>query len=173
MISPEVRALFARLHDEPRRIVFPGLLPSRNELDAAQRKTIRVDGYPRNLYVHLKRLHQNTLQLWAQRYRFEPARGKVIVACNWREETRHRDPDNIISGGRKLLLDAIGPGRKGEKGWTGAGLMHCDGWHCIAGFVDVVTLAPDAPGVEVVVAEVQLELPLSRAVRDVVVDARP
>jgi hypothetical protein len=169
VIGHEARALLAKLANEPRKLVIPWTLPGRNELDNAQKTYVRPG---LTLYAATKARESANLRQWAKRYPFDPPVGKVLIACTWRERTKHRDPDNIISGGRKFILDALGRGRKGPRGWEGAGLLHCDGWHCIAGFVDVVVLAPDAPGVEVVVAPIQLSLPLSPAAREAVVDLR-
>ncbi len=165
-LSDDVRALFRRLHDEPRRIVFPFRLPSRNELDEAA----RLSPFE---YNRLKRAHQNNVCAWALRYRFEPPEGRVIVACNWRERTRHRDPSNIVDGGRKILLDGIARGRQGPRGWSGAGLIHCDGWHCVAGFIDIITKSDDGEdSVEMVVTPIDLAAPLSKLARQAVVDLR-
>lgn len=151
MISVEARALRARLSDEPRRLRLPWRLPGRNELDAAS----RTSAYR---YNAIKRREQNSIAAVAQSAKLQPARGRLIIGCTWFERDRRRDPDNIVSGGRKLILDALGPGRTGPLGWHGAGLIHCDGWHCCGVFFDVFEIGE--PGVEVVIAEVQLELPL-------------
>lgn len=173
MISAELRALFERLRHAERRMFFPGTLPDRNALDEAQRRTVTTAWGARvPEYYAVKAHHQSNLVLLGRRYRFEQPRSKVLVACNWKEPDRRRDPDNIVGGGRKLLLDALKPPKAGKRTSNGLGLLHCDGWHCIAGFVDIVTLDVEAPGVEVTLAEVQLELPLSRSAREVRVDLR-
>lgn len=162
MISAEARALLAKLADEPRRLRIPWRLPARNELDALSRSS------PHAYNVRKKR-EQNDLALCAQSARLTPAVGSLIIACIWYEADRRRDPDNIVSGGRKLLLDALGPGRKGPAGWHGAKVIHCDGWHCVSMLADVFEIGK--PGVEVVIAEVQLQLPLVER-RDVAIDLR-
>lgn len=164
-LSQDARALLERLRSEPRRLIVPWLLPSRNELDDLLKRNPLE-------YMRWKSSTGGAVAALARRYALPPiGKGeKVLVATLWREEARRRDPDNIVSGGRKVLLDALGPGRKGERGWRGAGLLHCDGWHCVAGFVDV--FAVGEPGIEVVVAPVQLELPLSREAREVRIDMR-
>lgn len=166
-LSEDVRALFRRLQAEPRRIVFPFRLPGRNELDEAA----RISPFT---YNSLKRSHQRNVTAWAQRYRFPRVDGaRVLVACNWREATRHRDPSNIVDGGRKILLDGIAEGRKGSRGWHGAGLIHCDGWHCVAGFVDLITKSDDGESsIEMVVTPLELAKPLSALAREAVVDLR-
>lgn len=174
MISAAVRALFDRLQNEPRRIVFPMRLPSLNELNEAQHRFVRTErGGQELLYARIKRELGSSLCAIARRAHLEPVRdSKVIIATNWRETDRRRDLDNIVSGGRKLVLDALTKGRAGPRGWPGAGILETDGWRCIAGFVDICTLSADA-GVEVVIAPVQLSLSLSPAVREAREDLRP
>jgi hypothetical protein len=167
--SQHVRELFRRLADEPRRIVFPFTLPARNELDDLQRRHFA-------LYNRTKKKCQDDVVLFARRYHWAPtAPGqKLIIAINWREPDRRRDPSNVIDGGRKILLDGIAGGRRGPRGWNGAGLIHCDGHHCLSGvYLDIVTALPGvSPGIELVVAPVQLELPIAREAREVVLDLR-
>jgi hypothetical protein len=162
VISTEARALLARLAHEPRRLRVPWRLPGRNELDALSRRSPHA-------YNVKKRQEQNSIALCAQSARLTPARGSLIIGCIWYEPDRRRDPDNIVSGGRKLLLDALGPGRGGPCGWHGSKVIHCDGWHCISMLADVFEIGK--PGVEVVIAEVQLTLPLLER-RDVAIDLR-
>ena len=177
-MTAEVRALFERLKHEPRRVFFPLVLPDRNTLDAARREFIanaragqrfRISAYERT-----KQELGSALAGYARRARLDPvAPGvKALVASIWYEPNNRRDPDNVISGGRKLILDALGPGRDGSRGWPGAGVLRGDGRRDIAAFFDIFRTDPDEPGVEVTIAPVQLELPLSRAAREVVVDLR-
>lgn len=163
MISTEARALLVRLADEPRRLRIPWRLPGRNELDALSRRSPHV-------YNVTKKREQNNIALHANRAKLQPAVGSLIIGCIWYEADRRRDPDNIVSGGRKLLLDALGPGRGGPRGWHGSKLIHCDGWHCISMLADVFEIGK--PGVEVVIAEVQLSLPAMTERRDVAIDLR-
>lgn len=163
MISTEARALLNRLRDEPRRLKIPWRLPGRNELDSLSR-------FSPHRYNSTKKREQDSIALAAQSAKLQPAVGPLIVGCIWYETDRRRDPDNIVSGGRKLLLDALGPGRAGRCGWHGARVMHCDGWHCVSMLVDVFEVRKN-PGVEVVIAEVQLTLPLLER-RDVAIDLR-
>lgn len=163
MISTEARALLTKLRDEPRRLRIPWRLPGRNELDSLSRLSP-------HRYNSTKKREQDSIALAAQSAKLQPAVGPLIVGCIWYETDRRRDPDNIVSGGRKLLLDALGPGRKGRCGWHGAQIMHCDGWHCVSMLVDVFEVRKN-PGVEVVIAEVQLTLPLLER-RNVAIDLR-
>lgn len=163
MISTEARALLAKLRDEPRRLRIPWRLPGRNELDSLSRLSP-------HRYNSTKKREQDSIALAAQSAKLQPAVGPLIVGCIWYETDRRRDPDNIVSGGRKLLLDALGPGRGGSCGWHGSKVIHCDGWHCISMLVDVFEVRKN-PGVEVVIAELQLTLPMLER-RDVAIDLR-
>lgn len=49
-----------------------------------------------------------------------------MIWFTWRERDRHRDPDGVSSGGRKLLLD----------GMVKAGVLPSDGARGVRGFVD-------------------------------------
>jgi hypothetical protein len=65
-----------------------------------------------------------------------------------------------MAGAAKLILDALGPGRKPDKlgrgGWPGAGVLHCDGQHCMAAPpAGVYDVDRKAPGVEVLLFEVR------------------
>ncbi len=182
-MTAELRALFLRLRDEPRRLFFPVVLPDRNTLDAAQRKFVFVEQQglgagayrPRRrvqLYAHLKEGLGAALAGYATRVPVDPFDGKALIACVWREPTNRRDPDNVISGGRKFIMDALARGRAGARGWRGAGHLHCDGRHCVAGFADIFVTDVERPGVEVTIAPVQLALPLSGAAREAVIDLR-
>jgi hypothetical protein len=161
MLTAEIRAALERLSSERRRVHVPFLLPDRNELDAARGNSWSTTrGYRQNEYNILKKKTQNDLAAVFQAARLPPVYGRVIVACRWLEADKRRDPDNIASGAKKILMDALGPGRAGARGWYGARVLHCDGWHCIAGYLDVFDVAPQGGvGVDVVIAPLQLEIP--------------
>jgi len=139
---------------------FPFTLPSFNDLEAA-RGHVRTGGRlgRRSGYDDLKRRHQSAVTVEALRQKRNwmglDFRGPILVACDWREPDRRRDPDNIVGGGKKLLLDGIALGRVGARGWAGAGVIHCDGQHCIRGFFDVITHDPAHPGVAVYIFEIE------------------
>lgn len=137
---------------------FPLVLPTLNELLDARGKTRRTRFGVRSIYDDLKRKHQADVVVLANTQRrnwfgldFHPG---LFVACNWRVADRKDDPDNIVGGGKKILLDGLALGRVGARGWAGAGVFHCDGQHCIRGFLDVVTFDPDHPGIAVHIFEV-------------------
>ena len=165
MISAEARALLAKLRDEPRRLRIPWRLPGRNELDRLSRNSPHA-------YNVAKKRDQNSIALYAQSAKLQPARGPLIVGCIWYEADRRRDPDNIVSRRSQAAAGrARGRGALlGPCGWHGAKVIHCDGWHCVAMLADVFEIGK--PGVEVrVIAEVQLTLPLLER-RDVAIDLR-
>jgi hypothetical protein len=157
----QARALLAALEREPRRVFFPFLLPCRNELDKALRRRVYIHDRPATFYSVVKKKAHDDLIVFANRVRrqWPPLEGRLAIFFHWREPNRHRDPANVADGGRKLILDAIATGRRGRKGWGGAGLIHCDGAHCTGGLtVDIVSYSREMPGVEVIVAPMQTEL---------------
>lgn len=153
-------ALAAILAGQPaRRLWLPWELPSFNDLESARgtwkqiTHAVRVNGYDA-----LKREHQDKVIMFARR--LPPVLQPIVPVFRFVERTRHRDPDGLLSAASKIVLDALGPGRKpgknGRGGWNGAEIIHCDGQHCIA--------APPAgvyehdhknPGVEVLLFEVR------------------
>jgi hypothetical protein len=136
-----------------RRLWLPFLLPSFNDLEAARgvwrevRPGLRVNGYN-----DLKRSTQNDCVGFFNRHRPQLTR-PVVIAIRWVEQNLKRDRDGIASGGRKIIHDALAEGRGGPRGWPGAGIIHCDGAHCVAGQVDVFTVGKPS-GVEVLLYEV-------------------
>lgn len=154
MILPvNVGLILPPLRAEGQSGFFPFLLPSFNELEKARGASWSTGRARQNQYNVLKRKFQDDVVMFARR-QFRPVPGPVVVIVEWREPTNYRDPDGIASGGKKILLDGLGPSRKGAKGWNGAEILHCDGRHCVCGFVDVVRTDPQRPGVVVTIAEV-------------------
>ena len=66
-----------------------------------------------------------------------------VPACHlvirYFEKSRRRDPDNIIGGGQKIIIDAL----------VDAGILEDDGWRCIWGVDSKVIKGADNPRVEV------------------------
>jgi hypothetical protein len=136
-----------------RRLWLPFLLPSFNDLEAARGAWHEVRaGLRVNAYNQIKRDAQNQCVAFFNRHRPEVA-GPVVIAIRWVESNLKRDRDGIASGGRKIIHDALARGRGGARGWAGAGIIHCDGAHCVAGQVDVFTVGRPS-GVEVLLYEV-------------------
>lgn len=142
-----------------RRLWLPWELPSFNDMEAARGRIVRVaGGGMQNGYNVLKREHQDKVIMFARR--LVPVLQPVVPVFRFVERTRHRDPDGMLSAASKIVLDALGPGRKanarGHGGWNGAGIMHCDGWHCVAASpVGVHEQDAKTPGVEVMLFEVR------------------
>lgn len=141
---------------------FPLVLPSLNDLVAARGKFAPAQrqargGARKTMYDEIKAREQGNVCALAlsqkRRWFGLDFRPGLFIACNWREPDKKRDPDNIVGGGKKILLDGLALGRVGARGWNGAGVIHCDGQHCIAGFLDVVTVDRANPGVAVHVFE--------------------
>lgn len=65
------------------------------------------------------------------------AQGASYVSALWLEPNRKRDPDNIVSGGFKLLNDAF----------VSAGILSGDGWSEILGLVGYWHHKPERVGV--------------------------
>lgn len=157
---------------------FPFVLPGLTELLAARGKPApRAYGQARGtLYDEIKRREQANVAAYAMMQRRRGSlmdfdgRARLFIACNWREPDKKRDPDNIVGGGKKILLDALGPSRIGSRGWVGASLIHCDGQHCVQGFLDVVTVGA-WPGIAVHIFEITRPVPW--ALPDGPLDLRP
>jgi hypothetical protein len=136
-----------------RRLWLPFLLPSFNDLENARGLWHEIaPGRRVNAYAQLKKDTQNNCVAFFNRHRPEVA-GPVVIAIRWIESNLKRDRDGIASGGRKIIHDALARGRGGPRGWAGAGIIHCDGAHCVAGQVDVFTVGRPS-GVEVLLYEV-------------------
>lgn len=68
----------------------------------------------------------------------------VYITFVWYEPNKRRDPDNISSFGRKIILDAL----------VAAGVLQNDGWKQIAGFRDVFNVDKARPRVVVIMEEI-------------------
>lgn len=148
-------ALLPATAAEPaRRLWLPFLLPSFNDLEAARGhvRTIRP-GAMMNGYHALKKRTQQTCVAFFNRHGPELA-GQVLIAIRWVEQNDKRDRDGIASAGRKIIHDALARGRGGPRGWPGAGIIHCDGPHCVRAQLDVFAVDAKRPGVEVLLYEV-------------------
>lgn len=55
--------------------------------------------------------------------------GAVRLEFDWQLVDRRRDPDGIAAGGAKIILDALQPTHPSRG--PGAGVIHCDGCHCV------------------------------------------
>lgn len=123
---------------------LPFALPTLNELEAARGKIAAArdtgDRTRWNAYNELKRRTQSDIVVHVLRQKIPkvPPNQRVRLNFLWCAADRRHDPDNIAAGGRKLILDAITQLRPAV---VSAGILHCDGWHCIAGFRDLFATA--------------------------------
>lgn len=81
-------------------LIIDGTLPGLNEL-------IRALNNHRHSYKDLKARWQQVIGALILKGRLRPMQGPVSVHFRWIEKDRRRDPDNIRSGGSKLILDSL------------------------------------------------------------------
>lgn len=118
---------------------IPGPMPGLNELIAAAKGA----GGTGSVYSRLKRTWTEAVWAHAKAARLRRM-GRVHFRFEWREKNRRRDPDNISSAGRKLILDGL----------MMAGIIALDGWGVVAGWEDSFSVVAKAPGVLVTLTEV-------------------
>lgn len=121
----------------------PGPLPGLNEILAARgitgkrgAKGRRYDGYN-----ELKQKWQAVIALSARVYGLRPM-DEAHIYYFFYERDRRRDPSNFVSGGVKIIEDAL----------VGLRVLPGDGWSAIAGYQPFWGVNPDMPGVAVVLA---------------------
>ena len=121
------------------KLIIPGRLPGLNEIIAAER-TNKYKG------AALKRdagaLVSACIRQQLQGYR---PRTPVEMRYLWIEPNRRRDKDNISSGGRKIIQDAL----------VRCGVLADDGWPEISGFSDAFGVDKGHPRVEVEILEAE------------------
>ena len=115
---------------------IPGRLPGLNEIINEARTHKFASATQKKKYT--KRV-ADVIRLTFRDYK---PMGRIWVSCIWVEKDRRRDPDNIIAGGKKFLLD----------GMVKARLLKQDNWN-IQGFTDTWEVGKE-PGVWVEVREV-------------------
>jgi len=138
---------------------IPFALPTLNELEAARGKIAAGsragDSTRWNQYNETKRRLQADVvsHIIAQRVpKLPPPEIPYRLQFTWTCADRRSDPDNIAAGGRKILLDAMARLRvtRGAFRTVSAGIIHCDGWHCIGWWQDFFDVGPPSRvGVEV------------------------
>ncbi len=122
----------------------PGPLPGMNEIiNACKRKVGRRSGsYP--AYMVLKEQWMFAVIASARTARLESfGAEKVLFRFKWLEANRMRDPDNVTSGGRKIILDGLVKG----------GYLGNDGWKNVGGWADEWDVSKK-PGVLVTMSSV-------------------
>ena len=118
------------------RVVIPFTLPGLNDIIDAER-THRQRGA-----AH-KREWTNRLILVLKRQIRGPLKEPVVMRYRWVEKDRRRDKDNVSSGGRKYIQDALVKMRA----------MKNDGWSNIEGFSDEFAVDKKHPRVEIEILE--------------------
>lgn len=86
----------------------PGQMPGLNELVEArfQRAAVAVGGKRWNAYSDLKRSFNERIAMMASTLRFSaPEGGYFTFIC--REPDARRDPDNVLAGAMKIILDGL------------------------------------------------------------------
>jgi len=132
------------------RFRLPFLLPAFNELEAASRRRTGAGGRS-NAYADLKRELQPAIVGYILKAKLRPLLPGVSLLFTWWERDRRRDPLDVRPA-CKLILDALSAcDRPGDRQAMRAGIIHCDGWHCVAGVSDVFRVDAERPGVEVAV----------------------
>ena len=100
---------------------IPGRLPGLNEVIAAAKGS----GGRGHSYATMKRQWTELVWALAKSAKLQPVR-RAYLSFTWVEKDRRRDPDNVSSAGRKLILDGL----------VKAGVLAGDGWDGIAGWSD-------------------------------------
>lgn len=131
------------------RFRLPFVLPAFNDLEAAARQRTGPRGRS-NAYADLKAELQPAIVGYIVKAKLAPVLPGVALSFAWWERDRRRDPIDIRPA-CKFILDALSrPDRAGDH-QARAGIIHCDGWHCITSVVDTFHLDAERPGVEVTV----------------------
>jgi hypothetical protein len=117
----------------------PGPLPGLNDLISAAKGS----GGTGRGYSALKKSWTGTVWAWAKKARLKKMFVRVYFHFQWIEKNHRRDPDNVSSAGRKLILDGL----------TKAGIIQGDGWNSVAGWQDQFFVDAKRPGVRVILTD--------------------
>ena len=118
------------------KLVIPFTLPGLNDIIDAER-------IHRQRGAALKREWTNKLILVLKRQIKGPLKEPVVMHYRWVEKDRRRDKDNVSSGGRKYIQDALVKMRA----------LKNDGWNNIEGFSDEFSVDKKRPRVEIEIME--------------------
>jgi hypothetical protein len=127
-------------------LFIPGPLPGLNEIiDAKARtsKTAGSGGRRWDAYSDMKRALGVKVMLVARARGFKKIEKPAIFMFEFLEPNRRRDPDNFVSGGKKVIFDAL----------QEAGLLENDNWEWVKGFPCSWRVDKLAPGVILTVME--------------------
>lgn len=124
------------------QLFIEGPLPGLNDLIADAK--VRKNKF--SFYAKTKKLWTEIILYSVLEQRLVPVK-RAWLNFTWIEPNRMRDPDNISSGGRKLVLDGL----------RESGIIPNDGWKDIAGYSDKFCVAgkDNKPGVLVVIREAE------------------
>lgn len=120
------------------RLWVPGRMPGLNEVIAAAKGM----GGRGHAYAKMKREWRETIWALCKAARLRPMK-RVRLAFLWVEKDKRRDPDNVSSAGRKLILDGL----------VKAGVLPGDGWAAIESWSDAFAVEA-RHGVAVTLTEV-------------------
>lgn len=121
-----------------RKYVIPFSLPGLNEYIDAERAH-------RQKGAKLKREQMNAVILVLRRQIRRPLREPVIMHYLWVEKDRRRDKDNVSSGGRKIIQDAL----------VKMKALKNDGWANIDSFSDAFSVDKKHPRIEIEIEEAE------------------
>ena len=118
------------------KLIIPCELPALNEV---------IDKSKRHWAEYAKQKKQWTrfIALLA-RLELQPVEKQVSLSITWVCKDKRKDPDNIVAGGRKIILDGL----------VSAGILRGDGWKQISGFTDTFAVDNKRPRVEVMIDEI-------------------
>ena len=118
------------------KLIIPCELPALNEV---------IDKSKRHWSQYAKQKKQWTrfVALLA-RLNLKPVEKQVSLSILWVCANRKRDPDNIVAGGRKVILDGL----------VEAGVLKGDGWKQVCGFTDTFAVDNKKPRIEVMIDEI-------------------
>ena len=113
----------------------PGPLPGMNDI-------VRKNYY---VYSAMKKQWSRTVATCLLHAKILPMQ-RVAVIFTWVERNTRRDPDNILAGGQKLILDCL----------VTTGIITNDGWANIVGLAHHFIIDASNPGVWVMLHEVSI-----------------
>ena len=129
-------------------LFIPGPLPGLNQLLQAKAKMgqkVYRNGIRWNGLANLKKQHGDAIYWEAMAQKLKPMTRAYLI-FEWHELDDTRDPDNLVAGGRKIILDAL----------VKAGILPDDGWEHIVGWRDQWRLVATKPGVLITMDEQSL-----------------
>jgi len=128
---------------------LPFVLPSFDDIEKAARARSRTY---HNGYAELKATLQPAIVGYIRKAKLRPVLPGVLVCFHWRERDRRRDPLDIRAA-CKFVLDALAGADRPNDRQARAGILHCDGWHCVRGVLDDFSVAREGepPGLVVTI----------------------